>query len=155
MKSKTLSVYFGVAAVALASVLTLGCADTTGTTGQVANQSQMAGSDTSLYGEEWVVEDIAGQGVIDMSHASIQFLEDGRLAGSATCNRMLGRFEVSGRDLSIGQVGTTMMACPDALMYQERKLLDLLPTVTRYRIDASNALILLTKDGTRITARRR
>ncbi len=46
------------------------------------------------------------------------------------------------------------MACPEALMVQERKLLDLLPRIARYRIDATGALILVAPDGTAITARR-
>ena len=47
-----------------------------------------------------------------------------------------------------------MMACPEALMNQERKLLDLLPSVETFRIDESGALVLNTADGKKITARR-
>ena len=47
-----------------------------------------------------------------------------------------------------------MMACPEALMNQERKLLQLLPKVQRYRIDASGALVLETASGDAIVARR-
>ncbi len=87
-------------------------------------------------------------------HATLHFLPDGRLAGSATCNRILGSYESVGITLAITPAGTTMMACPEALMAQERKLLDLLPTVSRYEIDASGALLLIGKDGTILTARR-
>lgn len=47
-----------------------------------------------------------------------------------------------------------MMACPEALMNQERKLLDLLPTVKSYRIDETGALVLTTANKTTIKARR-
>lgn len=107
-----------------------------------------------LLGAEWVIEDIAGAGVIDNSHAMLVFLPDGRLTGNATCNRIIGSYETTAQTLSIKPVGTTMMACPEALMNQERKLLDLLPTITSYRIDATDALILVMADGKTIVARR-
>ncbi len=115
----------------------------------------MAGDDTAgLTGEEWVIEDIAGAGVIDNTQPSLLFLADGSLAGSATCNRIIGSYRVEGERVTIEPVGTTMMACPEALMDQERKLLDLLPTVESFGIDDTGALILTTADGERITARR-
>ncbi|MEO8122525.1 MAG: META domain-containing protein [Burkholderiales bacterium] len=105
-------------------------------------------------GREWLIEGIAGGGVIDNSHATLQFLNDGPLAGSATCNRVIGRYRSEGRQLSIGGLGTTMMACPEALMIQERELLDLLPAVKSYRTDDSGALVLTTAGGKTIVARR-
>ena len=109
---------------------------------------------TPLLGQEWVVEDIAGSGVIDNSRATLHFLPDGRLAGSTSCNRIIASYATSPGRLTLTSAGTTMMACPAFLMNQERKLLDLLPTVTSYRFDGTRALILLTEDGSAITARR-
>lgn len=57
--------------------------------------------------------------------------------------------------LSIGDAGATSMACPEALMNQEHRLLDLLPAVKGYSVDDTGALILSTSDGKTITARRR
>ncbi len=114
----------------------------------------MATDTMPLLGREWVIEDIAGSGVIDNSHATLHFLPDGRLAGSASCNRILGSFETQGKQLKITQVGTTMMACPPALMNQERRLLDILQAVTSYQIDTTGALVLTASDGSSIVARR-
>lgn len=114
----------------------------------------MAHDTTPLLGQEWVIEDIAGGGVIDNTHAALQFFADGRLAGSATCNRILGSYETEGAKLRIAPAGTTMMACPPALMDQERNLLDLLPAIASYRIDKAGALVLSTADGKTILARR-
>ena len=108
----------------------------------------------SLTGAEWVIEDIAGRGVIDDSHASLEFLPEDRLAGSTSCNRLIGSYTLKVDTLSVKPTGTTMMACPPALMDQERRLLDLLPHVARYTIDATGALVLKTSDGKTITARR-
>ena len=115
----------------------------------------MATDKTPLLGQEWMIEDIAGGGVIDNSDATLQFLSDGRLAGSATCNRIVGSYKSESRKLTIKPAGTTMMTCPEALMNQERKLLNLLPTVESYRIDETGALVLTTDNRTTIVARRR
>lgn len=60
-----------------------------------------------------------------------------------------------GDALAIDNAGATMMACPEALMNQERSLLDLLSGVERYSIDDTGALVLATSNGETITARRR
>ena len=120
-------------------------------------QNNNAAAQPTLQGQEWVIEDIASAGVIDNSHAALEFLPNGRLAGSTGCNRMLGSYATDTADsakLSIQPVGTTMMACPPALMNQERKLLDLLPSVASYRIDSTGALELHTADKQTIVARR-
>ena len=114
----------------------------------------MASKDTPLLGAEWVIEDIAGGGVIDSSHASLQFLPDGRLAGSASCNRIIGSYQSKGLQLTIKPAGMTMMACPEALMNQERQLLALLPEIDTFRIDETSALVLMAAGGKTITARR-
>lgn len=115
----------------------------------------MANHSNPLAGEEWVIEDIAGGGVIDNSHVTLQFLSDGRLAGSAGCNRLIGSYEVKGNQLKVQPAGSTMMACPPALMTQERKLLDLLPALRQFQLDATGTLILQIEGGAKVVARRR
>ena len=114
----------------------------------------MAHDKQPLLGQEWVIESIAGAGVIDNTHATLQFLPDGRLAGRATCNRIVGSYESEAAKLRIQPAGTTMMACPPALMNQERKVLELLPAIASYRIDKTGALLMSTADGKTILARR-
>ena len=115
----------------------------------------MAHDKTPLLGQEWTIESIAGAGVIDNSHATLQFMPEGRLAGSATCNRFFGNYESDAEKLRIQTAGATKMACPPALMNQENKLLGLLPAVESYRIDTTGALVLSTADGKTVLARRR
>jgi uncharacterized membrane protein len=40
-----------------------------------------------LQGETWVVEDIDGGGIIDRSRVTIEFGDDGRVSGMASCNQ--------------------------------------------------------------------
>ncbi|MFP4274492.1 MAG: META domain-containing protein, partial [Paracoccaceae bacterium] len=76
-----------------------------------------------LTGPEWVVEDIGGTGLIDGSRVTIAFDRDGRASGRATCNRYTGTAELSGEGLRLGPLAGTRMACPEALMAQERRFL--------------------------------
>ena len=108
-----------------------------------------------LLGAEWLIEDIAGGGVVADSQASLQFLAEGRLAGNASCNRLIGSYTRDGAGLSVKLVGTTMMACPPALMQQEQALLKILPDVARYLIDASGTLVLSSGDGKAVVRARR
>lgn len=115
----------------------------------------VANDDMPLVGREWRIEDVEGMGVIDYSNATLDFTADGKLAGNATCNRLIGSYEVQGDALSIEEpTGTTRMACPEALMAQEERILELLPKIERYVIDETGALILIAADGRTIAARR-
>lgn len=114
----------------------------------------IAHDDQPLLGAEWAVEDIGGQGVIDDSRPSLQFLPDGRLAGNATCNRILGSYASQGTQLTLELAGTTRMACPEALMAQEARFMVALARVDGYRIDETGALVLTGAAGAVIRARR-
>ncbi|MFN3959566.1 MAG: META domain-containing protein [Parvularculaceae bacterium] len=107
-----------------------------------------------LVGGEWVVEDINGGGVIDDSHASLLFDDEGRVSGSSSCNRYGASYTLTGEGLAISRAAATLMACAPALMDQERKFFDTLAKVSGFSIDPTGALILTTPDGGRILARR-
>jgi heat shock protein HslJ len=109
---------------------------------------------TALQGSEWRVEDIGGRGVIDNSPATLLFGADGNLSGSATCNRLIASYQIDQSKIKITPAGLTMMACPPALMEQERRLVDALALVVSYRIDQAGALILQTSNQQNILARR-
>lgn len=76
-----------------------------------------------------MIADLAGAGVIDNGRASLQFLTGGWLAGSGSCKRLLGSYQTERQVFSISDTATTIMACPPALMNQERKLMNLLAQV--------------------------
>ena len=89
----------------------------------------------------WVVEDIMGGGIIDDSRVTLVFT-DGRIGGQASCNSYTGTYSPEDGKLSIGDTGVTMMACPEAVMNQERRFLDALASVDGYRFDDTGALFL-------------
>ncbi|MCU0540243.1 MAG: META domain-containing protein [Desulfobacterales bacterium] len=107
-----------------------------------------------LTGGEWIVETIGAAPVVDQSEATILFMEEGRVAGNASCNRFVGGYQLTGEGLSFSQMGTTMMACEEALSRQEERFLELLQAVFRFEISPERRLVLHAPDGRSITAKR-
>lgn len=112
------------------------------------------GEPVSLLAGEWLVEDINNGGVIDNSHATLSFSDDGRLAGTGSCNSYSAPYTLTAESLSVGPAVATRKACAPALMNQEQKFFDSLAKTERFEIDETGALILLGADGARILARR-
>jgi heat shock protein HslJ len=107
-----------------------------------------------LLGPEWAVESIGGTGIIADSRVTIAFHEDGRLGGSASCNRYNAGYELTGEGLTFGHAASTMMACEPLLMEQERRFFDALAGVRRFEVAPDGALVLLADDGPKLVARR-
>lgn len=108
-----------------------------------------------LSGAEWQVEDVAGGGIVDSSKITVGFDGAGRVHGSTGCNRFMGGYTLTGEGLTLGQMGVTMMACPEALMAQEQKVLKAFEAVARFDIDDTGALQLIGADGTVLLLARR
>lgn len=106
-----------------------------------------------LQGVEWVVEDINGRGIIDRSRVTLNFETDGRINGLASCNRFMGRYQLTGENLTITEAATTRMACAPALMEQERTVLRNLKTVQTFELTDTGALIIRSREGS-LEARR-
>jgi heat shock protein HslJ len=102
--------------------------------------------------ETWTVTGFAGAAPLEGTEVSISFTEENRLAGTAGCNRFMGGYTLTGEGLSIGPLASTMMACPDPVMAQERQVLALLEQVVSFSIREDGGLTLVTRDGARIDA---
>ena len=61
----------------------------------------------------------------------------GELNGFAGCNNYFGSFETDGNDLNIGDLGSTMMACEEAIMDQEAQYLSALAAADSYSIQGN------------------
>jgi heat shock protein HslJ len=73
--------------------------------------------------------------------ATISFQEDGRVAGSGSCNRFFGSAKIEGDALTLGPLGATKMACPEPIMAQEKRFLEALGNATRYAVDGKTLSI--------------
>lgn len=104
-------------------------------------------------GAEWVVEDIAGAGIIDRSRITLRFMGDNRIAGGASCNRYSGSYELAGEGgMTFDYLAVTRMACAPALMNQEDRFLQVLNRVSSAKIGRNGELLLTTPDGDTLKA---
>ena len=100
-----------------------------------------------LAGSSWVLEDINGAGVLDDARATLEFSEAGKVSGRGSCNRFFGTAEVEGSRIHLGPLGTTRMACPEAVMDQERRYLERLQQAERFAVEA-DVLRIFGRDST-------
>ena len=93
----------------------------------------------TLTGTTWSANGInTGTGAVSSLVADTTvtavFAEDGTISGNAGCNTYNGTYEASGKDLTIGPLATTRMACEPDVSEQEANYLAALGRVTTYTI---------------------
>ena len=106
-----------------------------------------------LQAGEWLVEDINQGGIVDRSRVTLNFGNDGRVSGSASCNNYAGAYVVAGSSLTVTQLVSTRMACVPGLGEQESKFLQTLESVSGFAVSGDGALVLKTESGDTLTAR--
>jgi heat shock protein HslJ len=99
-----------------------------------------------LSGHEWIVTQLADQPLLSEPRITVDFAADGRVSGSASCNRFGAGYQLTGEGLRIEKAMSSMMACEPPVMAQEQLFLDLLQSVSRFSIQANGNLVLHTKD---------
>lgn len=115
-----------------------------------ATEEAMSEASNNLTGTSWTLSELAGAPpVTGESSATIEFDDEGRVAGSSGCNRFFGGYTVEGETLTIGQVGSTMMACSPELMQQEQSLFATLGQAATYTV-AGDTLTITAADGTTV-----
>lgn len=88
-----------------------------------------------FVGPRWVATAIRGAAPAPGVVSDITFAPDGAAYGTGGCNRIRGGWTAEGSEgLSLGPMASTMMACEDAKAEQERRFLDALGMVRRWRI---------------------
>src|SRR5262245_65731631 len=93
----------------------------------------------------WRIDAIDGTPALQDPDATIEFHDDGRVAGSAGVNRFAGEWSVAEGTLSLGPLATTLMAGPPERMDQEASVLRILdgPLV----VSLEGAALVLQGDG--------
>ncbi|MGX5218616.1 MULTISPECIES: META domain-containing protein [Pseudomonas] len=95
------------------------------------------------YEVEWIGE----RPLIDYSHLTITLGSDGRAYGSAGCNHWFAAYKLDGDKISFEQAGSTRKMCAPALMEQETRFLQSLPSITRWDFSPTDQLRLWPKEG--------
>jgi len=98
-------------------------------------------------GSSWQVEWLGERPLVDNSHLTLTLAEEGRAYGDGGCNRWLSGYELQGDSLKFTAPVSTMMACPQALMEQEQRFLNMLDKVTRWDFSANGQLQLWPEQG--------
>ena len=94
-----------------------------------------------LVGTMWRLDDLAGTPILAGTEATLEFAEDGKVAGKGSCNSFFGTVRVSGERISFRDLGSTLMACADSVNLQERQYLEALDEAERYTIEPPHLLI--------------
>jgi len=96
----------------------------------------------NLLKTEWLLEDLAGKGVLDRVQATLAFPGPNKVAGKGSCNRFFGAVEINGESIKFGHLASTLMACPsEAVSNQETNYLKALEGADRIVIDGPYLLI--------------
>lgn len=96
-----------------------------------------------LQGTEWHLVQLEAKD-LSLSADSFNLVlgEDGSVAGIGACNRLLGQYTVTPNyAISLGQVGSTMMLCPDNSELESR-FIQVLGVVTHYDIDGNKLMLI-------------
>lgn len=120
----------------------------------LANYLIARGEPQPLLGKPWQVKSIGGREVMASNPPRLRFLPDGRLAGHTGCNRLAGQYRLEQDALTIESLSSTRVAYPQAPMEQEHRLMQKLPNIERYSLEADSTLTLHTADGGPLTAHR-
>jgi heat shock protein HslJ len=105
--------------------------------------ASFAAQSRSLAGTTWQVTGInngrnALVSLVAGSTVTLQFLVDGKVAGSAGCNQYTARYEAEGSKLKISAPASTRRLCPEAgFMEQEQAFLKALEAVSTMRMEGN------------------
>lgn len=72
-----------------------------------------------LTGSRWQLQTLGATAALASARPSLEFAPSDKVAGTGSCNRFNGTVTVSGKSITFGALGTTRMACGDAINRQE------------------------------------
>jgi heat shock protein HslJ len=101
----------------------------------------------TLPSTAWQVTTFAEQTPLADNPITIEFDNEGNVAGDASCNRFGGACKIEGKTIEVGPLRSTRRACEPEIMQQEQKFLALLGSVTTWEIDAEGTLVLRGEAG--------
>jgi putative lipoprotein len=101
----------------------------------------------SLAGSRWLAEAIAGAVLSENVKSRLEVLAEGRISGNSGCNSFGGAGQLRDGAVKIGMLAGTRMACPPAIMDQERKFLAALGKAVRYEATSNGRLVLRDSGG--------
>ena len=88
-----------------------------------------------ITGKIWVLDSLNGSPLEPGTGITAEFTTDGKVSGSAGCNRYSGQYTVSGSSIQFtAPMASTMMACPEPVMAQENAYFQALAAAKTYAV---------------------
>ena len=112
---------------------------------ELARQNLPAGG-AAITGKNWRPVVIADTSLLEEHGMFVHFSVDGGVNGNGGCNKFFGRLETTDDGISIGEMGSTRMACPPEIMELETAFLQALQSATSLEVD-DRSLRLLNAEG--------
>ena len=103
-----------------------------------------------LQGQPWQLNAMTGYSETLLSNLSLQFLPNGRLAGSDGCNRFFGHYSVDGEMPRLNVNGMTKRMCRDDINDVAQKFTQLLNNTAKIAIK-ENGIVLRVNSGQQLT----
>jgi putative lipoprotein len=94
-----------------------------------------------LQGTSWRLQEIGGSSALADVEATIEFSEEGRVAGNASCNQFAGSVVISSETITFQPLVLTRMACLEAINAQEDLYVRALEAAERYTVSGDELLI--------------
>jgi heat shock protein HslJ len=93
-------------------------------------------ADGEITGKVWILDSLNGAEPVPNTTITAEFTEDGKVGGSAGCNRYSGQYKLSGSNIEFTQpMASTMMACEQAIMDQESAYFQTLSATNSFAIN--------------------
>ncbi len=73
---------------------------------------------------------------------------DHRVKGSTGCNRLMGSYQLTGSELSLAEIASTKIFCPNGGIVQEAMFIEALTDTTGWKIDANHLYLLNAQNET-------
>ena len=100
----------------------------------------------ALPGTAWVLEDLAGAGVVDRVQATLEFPVRGRAGGNGSCNHFSADVTLDGERIGFGAIAATRRSCPEAVMNQESAYFAALEKAERFETDGANLYVYIAEN---------
>lgn len=123
--------------VALLAFFIVGCASTQTKDAALVSENGMLIEST--FGKEYTLTNMFGKDKVTISFDKEKFF------GKAPVNKYFGNYKIRGNTITLGAIGSTMMAGSDASMKNEEDYFQMLTNVEKISI-SDDKIILTTKD---------
>jgi len=117
--------------------------------GKEMARQHMPGGGAGMTGITWRPTVVGTEEIPDDSGIFVLFAVDGSINGNGGCNSFSGSLEKTDDGIAVGELGSSRMACPDAIMDREMAFMQALQNTVHFEL-GDNRLQLTNDAGVMI-----